>query len=237
MIVEARKICSKCGIAKDLLEFGKAKLNKDGYKGVCRECLRIQSRIYKKEYYKIPENRERRRLMNKLNKDLRKDTPEYKARVKQENKRHYEKNKDVLNANKKIYASITRDKRNAYLRKWTKDKYENDIQFKISKLLRERIRSVVKGKAKMGSAVSDLGCSLEFFRVYIESKFKPGMTWKNHGKFVWHIDHIKPLSLFNLEDSEEFLKAVHYTNLQPLWAIDNLKKGNSFNLKSGGVLS
>ena len=61
-------------------------------------------------------------------------------------------------------------------------------------------------------------------RNYLEKQFKEGMTWENYGQ--WHIDHIIPLSSFNLLDEKEVKKAIHYSNLQPLWAIDNLKKGN-----------
>lgn len=76
------------------------------------------------------------------------------------------------------------------------------------------------------SAVTDLGCSIEFLMEYLSSKFQEGMSWENYGKQGWHIDHILPLSKFNLEDPTEFKVANHYTNLQPLWAIDNLKKWN-----------
>jgi hypothetical protein len=82
----------------------------------------------------------------------------------------------------------------------------------------------LKRGTKTGSAVSDLGCSIEELKKYIETKFLEGMTWENYGK--WHIDHIIPLSKFNLSDREELLKAVNYTNLQPLWAEDNMKKSN-----------
>jgi hypothetical protein len=60
----------------------------------------------------------------------------------------------------------------------------------------------------------------------MESKFQPGMTWDNRGK-EWHIDHIIPLATFNLQDRRQFLVACHYTNLQPLWARDNMVKGMS----------
>jgi hypothetical protein len=227
-----RKTCIKCLVEKDLSEFPLSKCNKDGHKGSCRECCNKHTKEYKREYYKIPENRERRRIMNKRNKDLRKDTPEYKAMEKRWNKKHYEKNKEVLNANKKIYVEKNRARRREYVREWKKYKYHNDINFKLADLLRERIRAVLKGKTKKGSAVADLGCSFDFFRSYIESKFKQGMTWNNLGRGCngkgmqeWQLDHIRPLALFNLEDREEFLKAVNYTNLQPLWATENLKKG------------
>lgn len=89
--------------------------------------------------------------------------------------------------------------------------------------LRTRIGKIVVRKQKAGSAIKDLGCSYSKFVSHIESKFKDGMSWKNYGK--WHIDHIKPLKLFNLSNREEFLKACHYTNLQPLWASENCSKG------------
>ena len=83
----------------------------------------------------------------------------------------------------------------------------------------------IKSNQKAGSAVRDLGCSIKEFKACIESKFQHGMTWDNHGFHGWHLDHIIPLSKFDLTDREEFLKACHYTNIQPLWAYDNLSKG------------
>ena len=74
-----------------------------------------------------------------------------------------------------------------------------------------------------GSAVSDLGCTVSELRSYLEAQFLPGMSWENMGK--WHIDHIKPLAGFDLTNRECFLEACHYTNLQPLWAVDNIRKG------------
>jgi len=86
----------------------------------------------------------------------------------------------------------------------------------------------IRNKTKTGSAVRDLGCSMEQFLYYIEGLFQPGMTWDNYGKGGWHLDHIRPLSSFNLENPEEFKLAAHYTNLQPLWEFDNLKKSNKY---------
>jgi hypothetical protein len=106
--------------------------------------------------------------------------------------------------------------------------YKNDICKKLSRLLRTRLNHALCGRAKNGSAVRDLGCSLEFLFEYLETKFQLGMTWKNRGKNGWEVDHIRPLSSFDLENREELLKACHYTNLQPLWAIDNVLKGAKY---------
>jgi len=84
---------------------------------------------------------------------------------------------------------------------------------------------VLHEKNKAGSAVRDLGCSVEFLKQYLESKFLPGMTWENWAKRGWHIDHITPLDTFDLTNREQFLQCCHYTNLQPLWWRDNLSKG------------
>jgi hypothetical protein len=80
------------------------------------------------------------------------------------------------------------------------------------------LRSRLSGILKKGSPVRDLGCSIDEFRSYLESKWKPGMNWENHSKDGWHIDHIKRLADFDLTDKEQLLRACHYTNLQPMWA-------------------
>lgn len=109
-----------------------------------------------------------------------------------------------------------------------KQKYKVDIAFRLKHNLRSRLNRALKNDQKTGSAVRDLGCSIEELKAHLESKFLPGMTWDNWAKDGWHIDHIRPLSSFNLQDPEEFKKACHYMNLQPLWAEENLKKGKIY---------
>ena len=103
-----------------------------------------------------------------------------------------------------------------------------DPIFKLVKTLRSRLCAALKRKnAKKGFSTMELtGCELPFLKQYLEDKFKPGMTWENHGE--WHIDHIKPCCSFDLKNEEEQKKCFHYTNLQPLWANENLVKGGSF---------
>jgi hypothetical protein len=104
---------------------------------------------------------------------------------------------------------------------------KEDISYKIKVRLRQRISQAVRRKIlnnKAGSAIHDLGCTIEELIIYLEAQFKDGMTWDNYGD--WHIDHIIPLSSVDLSNREDFLKVAHYTNLQPLWAEENLKKYN-----------
>lgn len=103
-------------------------------------------------------------------------------------------------------------------------KYRNDPLYKLIHRLRGRISCGIKKKYKNLRSASYLGCSLVELRAYMESKFQPGMTWENHGNYGWHIDHIIPLDSANTE--EEAFKLCHYTNLQPLWAKENLSKSN-----------
>lgn len=98
---------------------------------------------------------------------------------------------------------------------------------RIAALLRTRLCLAIKNGWKTGSAVNDLGCSITEFKAYIERQFEPEMTWDNWSRDGWHIDHKIPLSSFDLGNRDDFLKAVHYTNLRPLWAKDNWKKGKS----------
>lgn len=103
---------------------------------------------------------------------------------------------------------------------------QTDLNFRLSEYLRSRINKAVKGGWKAGSAVSDLGCSIDEFKVWIYSQFESGMTWDNYGE--WHLDHVIPLSSFDLENRMEFLEACHWLNYQPLWAKDNLSKGATY---------
>ncbi len=100
------------------------------------------------------------------------------------------------------------------------------IRNKLSSRLKDFLKTHNKDKSK--SIVDFLGCTIEEFIVYIESKFQPGMTWDNYGLKGWHFDHIKPVSAFDPNDENDLNKMSHYTNLQPLWAKDNLSKGNRY---------
>jgi hypothetical protein len=88
-------------------------------------------------------------------------------------------------------------------------------------------------KAKKSESTIELtGCTIDELRVHLSSLFLPGMTWDNYGKYGWHIDHVKPCAAFDLTDPEQQKECFNYTNLQPLWAVDNLKKGKTWETSS-----
>ena len=87
-----------------------------------------------------------------------------------------------------------------------------------------RLTGVLKNifAKKSSSILNYLGCSFKEFVIHLESQFKSGMSWENYGK--WHVDHIKPCNTYDLTIAEEQYKCFHYTNLRPLWAIENWKR-------------
>ena len=142
--------------------------------------------------------------------------------------RWYERNKKAVNLHNREYDHATRQERRAKKTRYMRDKRRTDLQFRLASQLRTRLNDAVRGKVKSGSAVRNLGCSISQLKEHLESKFLPGMSWSNqgHGRGKWQIDHIKALATFDLIQRKELLAACHYTNLQPLWALDNIKKGS-----------
>jgi hypothetical protein len=150
-------------------------------------------------------------------------TPEEIALIKktkktEKNRRYREKHKEKLRVKKSQYYQQNKAK---ILVKYLLD-LKNDIEKRIAHNLRNRLRGAIERGTKSGSAVADLGCSIADFKEFISSKFSDGMSWENYGK--WHLDHIVALCKFDLASVEEFRKAAHYTNYQPLWAKYNLVK-------------
>lgn len=108
------------------------------------------------------------------------------------------------------------------------NKRKNNIQFCIKNKISLRIRIAIKnqGISKSLRTTELIGCTINELKIHLEKLFKDGMTWKNYGMYGWHIDHILPCAGFNLIDIEEQKKCFHYSNLQPLWAKENLEKNN-----------
>ena len=123
--------------------------------------------------------------------------------------------------------TLDKEKARARDRKWHRETqpYKTNLTYKLRLILRTRLNIAIKKNVKRGSAVRDLGCSIKELKLHLESQFENGMAWNNWAVDGWHIDHVIPLSAFDLTDSEQVKKACHYTNLRPLWALDNYRKG------------
>ena len=107
---------------------------------------------------------------------------------------------------------------------------KTNIQFHLACRLRTRLSNAIRKQVKSGSAVRDLGCTISELKLYLEEQFQNGMSWDNWGMDGWHIDHKIPLVSFDLTIREQLLQAVHYTNLQPMWAVENMQKGSKLSL-------
>lgn len=140
-----------------------------------------------------------------------------------ERKCHHYKNPEYARKQVSIYAKKNRKAKSNYFLNYSTERKKIDPLYKLITNIRVRTKMAfnVKNIKKENSITKALG-NLELAKQHLESLFQPGMTWKNHGE--WHIDHVIPLNSANTE--EELLKLTHYTNLQPLWAVDNLKKGS-----------
>lgn len=132
---------------------------------------------------------------------------------------YYQQHKKENSLKCKEYSKIHRKQLNRYLRTWKKE-YPESI---LIDRLRKRIWDAIKNNYKSAHTLELLGCSIESLRIHLQKQFTKGMSWSNYGK--WHIDHIKPCASFDLFKPKEQRKCFNYTNLQPLWAEDNLRKG------------
>ena len=226
------KDCKRCGISKDLSEFYKHKNTRDGLYHICKGCWWLQNKAYNKQYQKSEKYQK-----YLISEDCQKRKKEYRIiynskEVNKEKRRAYEKiyrRTEKYKETARVYArkrakkESYREYSKKYHKEYVKKMLATSIPYKLAYSIRSRVRAVLVNKRKSGSAVKDLGCTVEELVVYLESKFKTGMSWDRRSE--WHIDHIRPLVSFDLEDREQFLQACHYTNLQPLWAKDNLSKG------------
>jgi len=214
------KLCKKCSNDKDYSLFYTFKNNKiSTYCKICTNFINNENKkknkdkieLQQKEYRK--ENKDKKKLYNLLNKD----------RIKELSKEYKELNKDIIKEQRKEYRTLNRNKINKY----RKEKMLNDPLFKLSHSVRNRIKDSIKnlGYSKNSKTYDILGCSFEYFKIYIESKFDQFMFWDNHGTY-WHLDHIIPISW--AKNEEEVYKLNNYTNYQPLSAFENLVKNNKF---------
>ena len=154
-----------------------------------------------------------------------KNKDKIKKRLKEWYLENKEKRKERYKENSRMNYYKDKKKKMARVMAYQKIKNKTDINWILRKRLRGRLQKALKGIIKSKRTMELLGVPhLDFLKTYLECKFKEGMTWEN--RHLWHIDHIIPCSSFDLTKPEEQAKCFHYTNLQPLWASENLSKGN-----------
>lgn len=152
------------------------------------------------------------------------------AKMRERNAKYYQKHKERIKAQVAEYQRSNADSRNAYKSAWNSRRAKEDPEFRAHMLMRKfvaRTLDRIKKKRKQHErTIQILGYTSAEFAAHVEKLFQPGMSWDNHGK--WHVDHIRPLSTFNLSDPEEFRKANSLHNLQPLWKKKNLLKSDKW---------
>lgn len=218
------KKCKNCNIEKSIKDFYTTNKEKGYLDSLCILC--------RKEYvrkWQIENPEKRKKTLKKYDNSEKGITnkKEYQESHRQEAVERAKKwaihNREKLNANRRKNAKTKEGREKARLR--ARRKRQESIDQRIRETLRARLNVAIKDNYKNGSAVKDLGMPIILFKLYIASKWKPGMCWNNYGRTGWHLDHIKPLASFDLTNREEFLKSCHYSNYQPLWAKENLSKG------------
>jgi hypothetical protein len=222
------KLCPTCNQVKLLSEFNKNKTRKDGYQRECRECCHNhQIKHYQtKKSPRLKENlKENHKICTCCKHELLLDM------FKPSTKGRFGVNsicKPCFNQKWNEYQLRTGQNK-----KHNKLKRQTNPQWKLKANLRGRYLDALKrhtsgGKVnKHHSAIKLIGCNIEYYKQYLEQQFQSDMSWENYGT-LWEIDHIKPCALFDLTKEEEQKQCFHHTNTQPLYKIDNRRKGDKY---------
>lgn len=236
------KLCSICKVAKPTSEFQKAGGGK-WLQPYCKPCDNERKNKHRLEnidrYREKAINQYYKHRVLQPSRPFKKDDPEYikqrnrnyierpdvKVKKSASDKKYRENNAERVRQNKMEYKQSGRA---LLMAKEWQARQRNKIEFVTKKRLRGRIYMALKRGVKSESTMSLLGCTIEYFKSYFQSLFIDGMTWDKYmaGEIV--IDHIKPCKEFDLTDANQQRDCFHYTNLQPLWELDNLKKGTFY---------
>lgn len=226
------KTCTVCKVEKPLEEYNNKKNGKFGKAARCVPCEASYAKAWREANYEVQRAKEKTYKLENREAIRERERAYYWSNPQRESDRK----KKFRRENPSIVRQQLRTRRQkpeikARNREYVKNRRKTNPQFKLRTLIRSRISNVLRAKdlKKVGSGINDMGCTPQELVKHLESHFEIWMSWENHGPYseekrTWHIDHTVSLSEFNLEDSEQFKKACHYTNLRPLEAIKNLKK-------------
>jgi len=203
---EFNKKCAHCKkwlpATKEFFSYKNKKMNL--WSSECKQCEKAQKKAYQKAYRQRPEVKAQKKAYQKAYQKAYRQRPEAKAQKKAQEKAYQNK------------------------------RYHTDPNYKWVMNIRILTGRAYKGNIKPAPSEELLGCSSKLLQLWLVFQFKPGMTLENHGngwngngKTQWHIDHIRPLASFDCSIESERRQACHWTNLQPLWAEDNLSKSDN----------
>lgn len=212
-----------CKIEKQLSDFYLRKDGKNGVDSLCKLCRKQ----YSKNYYILNKNK----LMKKHILYYLENKTKIKDRNNIYSKSYRLTNKEKIKNRIKEWKIKNKEKVKIYLKQWRKNARLNNSKYKLRCNISTAISRSLKGNKHGVSWENIVGYSLFELKNHLENKFMDGMAWENYGK--WHIDHKIPIASFVFSEPEdsEFKKCWALSNLQPLWAIDNLKKGASLSEK------
>ena len=191
-------------------------------------CLqgRMKNKERKKEYDKKYYLKNRKRIRKSVKEYQLKNkekTRKTKRKYRLKNREHIRKWRKDWDLKNPEYSKEWTSKNKEYLNKKDKIKRQNDLNYRLRKICRTRIWTVLKGVGKSASTMELIGCTINELWDHLESKFEPWMTRENYG--LWDVDHIKACTKFDLTDPEQQRICFHYSNLQPLEHIANVRKG------------
>ena len=221
------KQCCTCKVHKDLSAFTKDKSTKDGLKYRCRECRKakehdpVAKAEYNKRYWqsnkaKIAPKAKAYRTAHAV------DLKAYQQRYRDEHRAELAKYRKDMAGYMKAYNQAYKPRKN----EWVKSKRSEDANFRMACNLRGRFHSFVKGDAKTFDV---LGMSMDVFRQWIQCQFEPGMTWDTYS-VEWELNHVLPVSSFDLDDPLQQHVCFGWTNFQPKFIADNRAKGNALRI-------
>lgn len=209
------RICPQCKTEKQSTDFYIHKRN-NRPTGKCKTCVSSYYKILNSQ--KKEKNKSNRRAYYIANKE----------KLLKQRKIYYLQNKKAIGTRIKQYNQNNKEKVTIWRRERKKIRMKTDSIYRFKMKMSNRIRDILKGKKKSSTTLKLLGCSIAEAKRHLESQFKAGMTWENHEIDGWHIDHIRPCASFDLSDPIQQKECFHYTNLQPLWAKDNLAKSDNW---------
>lgn len=137
----------------------------------------------------------------------------------------YQRKPEIMARAKAQRDAVPIEDRREYANRWRRNRLKTCLDFRLRAYARDRLRDALAGTKKPDTTFNLIGCSLQEMKAHISSLWTPGMTWENYGYRGWHIDHIIPCASFDFTDPDQIRKCFHFSNLQPLWALDNIRKG------------